>query len=861
MTDDSFTKAIQELEILFAPNDFCEKNISHGMDILGKELKQIDDTYQSFSIDQKRRLIIQLKSFEINLFRRWASSLSELSLRNLIHFLPCRINMDMLINRDVNDSYFDLSLNYLTTETTLDYLSGNQPTNSIDEEFLFFFCAIGRHAIYNMKFLSYSIISLIKTPTFFQYNDKNERLLRGLLAHINRWIRNGSLSDGQLEVFYWIQNMIDIVPFVPYFVQTGYPSVILQWLSIEQNDITINMETWTTVLSILGNLARHELGVQALNQHQAIPILKTWKDRYLSESTLPINENDDNVLTIFYMIYALLLDPVVLKQEDLTYIHLALNHILDQTIQAFESNYFKSGSLSTEISEYLTVLTRFAVNDKCLLYILKYDHIFDLFVQKFLDYNQLFLTNTDVDSTDLNILICSLLYNIFWSISFQSEYHDLLKSNMKFVQFVQQIAKIKGNDEYIVRMRESANGILFNLDLVEQFILQNQSQIKNDIDGLKVMVSYSHKDSTFCRSLVNILQNRVKGDIWVDFIKLEPPYEDDWEEIAEAITRCDVVVMIVTEYYCGSKSCRREVIHADKRNKQMIPIYQGKQYQPDDWFEIRAGSTTWVRFGGQKSDDEVIETLIELINAQEKAKKQSNKIAMHQKPDLGHNLIGSSVSNTTTAVEVLPLPPHPLSPPNTSLPTVISRKPIEQWTNEEVQQWLHLSPSILHLSSGHALLAYASLMTHEEAQHDEYEQNLRNRGLTREQFANLISSLVSLRSLHNVESTSAKPPEQWTKDEVKYWFEQNHLSTYLMETFAFVDGIELITYAKMLIVSSLRMDTEYDRLRTRIETRYNGQVLLQLDEYTRLVSALKKLIERAKLTFQLNDDAGSCTIV
>ena len=70
------------------------------------------------------------------------------------------------------------------------------------------------------------------------------------------------------------------------------------------------------------------------------------------------------------------------------------------------------------------------------------------------------------------------------------------------------------------------------------------------------------------------------------------------------------IIMIVTENYCSSKSCRREVIHADKRIKRMIPVYQGKDYKPEDWFEIRVASSTWVRFGDKKSDEEVIDTLL-----------------------------------------------------------------------------------------------------------------------------------------------------------------------------------------------------------------------------------------------------------
>ncbi|CAF4090165.1 unnamed protein product, partial [Rotaria sordida] len=289
------------------------------------------------------------------------------------------------------------------------------------------------------------------------------------------------------------------------------------------------------------------------------------------------------------------------------------------------------------------------------------------------------------------------------------------------------------------------------------------------------MVSYSHKDSSFCQKLVKILKDRVQGDVWVDFIKLQPPYEDDWEEIAEAITDCDVVVMIVTANYCSSKSCRREVIHADKRSKRMIPVYHGSEYEPEDWFEIRAGSATWVRFGCMKSDEDVMETLIKLINCQETRKNRVDTVTIPKKlhPESNDNvssvLISSSIVDASPSQSWHPIPllTDPVGSILTiSSPVPTSRKPVEQWIGDEVQEWLHLPSSILQLSNGRALLTYARLISDEDIQRDEYERNLRDRGLTREQWANLISSLTTLCMFDNKKMLSNTLPEQWSSDDV-----------------------------------------------------------------------------------------------
>ena len=91
--------------------------------------------------------------------------------------------------------------------------------------------------------------------------------------------------------------------------------------------------------------------------------------------------------------------------------------------------------------------------------------------EKFLQFNQLCISNNDFESIDLNIIICSSLYSIFWSISFQSEYHLKLKSIEEFIRYVEQtIENIETNDEYTVMMKRAAKGILFNLDLIQMDI-------------------------------------------------------------------------------------------------------------------------------------------------------------------------------------------------------------------------------------------------------------------------------------------------------------------------------------------------------------------------------------------------------
>lgn len=821
MSSESLSNVFAEIDRDFDLND---QSINQAMHLLNLELRTILRNSKSLPTDAKQRMSTQLKSYQAMLLHRWASAFSEETRKNLFRLLQYQIYLDMSISAEVTRTYFDLSLDILTSESIRKHMAGHRSSTSPDDDFLFFICSIGCQAVYLIIDRLPSIsISVQKTPAFFPWNETTENLLGALLVYVDRDIRHGPFSFEQLYVLRWIQNMLDIVSFVPFFIQTGYPTALLRWLSMEPKESTLNTQSWYVILDLLYNLVRHESAVQILNQDDAVSILKRWREHYLTE------ENTETMVGLYFMIYALLLDPIVFRQEEFKSIQLALDYSLKQTAEALKTSRFVAQTTTYRLSEILIVLTRFCVHDTCLLYMLEYPELLDLLVVNFLSYSELLLNPADGPSMEWNRALCSLLYRIFWSISFQPAYHAQLKANPALVQLVQRMAKHHGDDDDSVLLREAADGILFNLDLIEQPVHANLPT--TDTDGVKVMVSYSHKDAAFCQKLVRILEDRVKGDIWVDFLKLQPPYEDVWEEIAEVITKCDVVVIIVTDYYCSSPSCRREVIHADKRQKRLIPVYQGTHYEPEDWFEIRVGSATWVRFGDQLSDEQVFGSLVKLINSHRKDSQPPQQ------------LLKRAVQKETKKEVVVATPHQPMVRPESSA--------LKQWTDDDVQLWLQLPPSTLHLSSGQALLTYANLVAGPIAQQDEYEQRFRNQGVSRAQFANMISSLAQLRSSQAVQFRSAAHADRWTVDEVRAWFEHNRLPIQLMSRLGFRDGMELVTYARTLISSQNRIDQEYDRLRC-----HQGENL-QLQEYTRFVSSLKRLAEQSPST----SSAGSCQIL
>ncbi|CAF3758960.1 unnamed protein product [Rotaria sp. Silwood1] len=593
--------------------------------------------------------------------------------------------IDMETNPLMSDCYFKIPFIWLTSDSTINYLTQKllpmSNENNIDEKIFNLFCYISSRAVYyKTSCSSLMCVSRKTTPKFFQLTNTTERLLQAFIIYLNSYLLDDCQhSANDTLILKWLLYMADIYGFIPYFVKT---------------------ETWLLIINILCNFARHRIGINALNKLKTLEILKEWKNQYFSElPSTDMMKTFEEILVAYYLLYVILLEPKEMKKGNMTCIQNVLDHIIERTIQAFNSSEFNCDLYN--VTEYLAGLAKLVAHDKFLRCIISKDNIFDLFFGKFLEFNHLCTRTGDVESNDLHGLICVSLYTIFWSISFQSDYYVILKNNNEFIRFVVEMSKTESNDDHIIAMRRAAKGILLNLDLVE-IDLQPIDKTETDYDNVQVMISYAHKDTKLCQKLVSQLQNRIRGDIWVDFIKLKPPYDDDWEDIARAITQCD-----------------------------------GKEYQLEDWFEIRVGSATFVRFGDNKNDENMMETLLNLIHATDKI---SNPII--------ENLSTQSVSDS----------PIPNIVPNLSLQSV-NTKPIEQWTNVDVQHSLQLPPSILDLSSGQALLAYIRLLSNEDALYDEYETCMRHRGLSREQFANLIESLKSLRSLYNIEAISTIPSD------------------------------------------------------------------------------------------------------
>lgn len=269
-----------------------------------------------------------------------------------------------------------------------------------------------------------------------------------------------------------------------------------------------------------------------------------------------------------------------------------MNDILDKLLErvydaSVSPEHRANGEL--HLSELLIVFVKLSNDDYTLNYIMEQSPVnlhtptkTDFFIQQLI-YHYCEIS----DENSLKQATCTALVNILWSLSFQSKYQQQLKNaGTKFKEIIVKLTKkIDSNvspnqyvPKYIEDIQKAATGLLFNID--ESTPLSTESVI-GDHQQSMIMISYSHEDTEFCKQLHNQILNR-GHDIWIDFKFLKTG--DLWEQIAAGMKRANVIICLMSEDYCKSKSCRWEATYAlDKlqSTKSVIPVLLQKYSLPD----------------------------------------------------------------------------------------------------------------------------------------------------------------------------------------------------------------------------------------------------------------------------------------
>ncbi len=123
-----------------------------------------------------------------------------------------------------------------------------------------------------------------------------------------------------------------------------------------------------------------------------------------------------------------------------------------------------------------------------------------------------------------------------------------------------------------------------------------------------LFVSYSRRDSAFAHRLIDAFKGK-DWEFWIDWEDI-PPTVDWRKEIEKGIEESDVFLCLIGPNSSGSKYCRREIEHAAKNGKRLIPIVI-EDVSPED-VPPELSALNWIFF---RASDDFNASLEKLITA------------------------------------------------------------------------------------------------------------------------------------------------------------------------------------------------------------------------------------------------------
>ena len=542
---------------------------------------------------------------------------------------------------------------------------------------------------------------------------REEQIPKNLLTTFLTFVQRHRLEAHRQRIITCVLGMVKVFSkkptLLPAILRTDWPSACVQWLA--NADAPHGSRTWYNfdhyLCLILQKLARHTIGVEALNKLNCLKALEQAQVQMQRD----YSDSEYSCLSFLRcMIYALLTESDEIKQISmLTDNHMlqVLDQLVTHTVEASRTETLSYKCF--HVSEIVTVLSKLFVNDDILKTCFdRHSQLFDCLCQLIVHFTDV-ITDTHRPHQPINDETILVLTNALWNISFHPSYHARFRSNTMLMHSLANLAtdsmdaktQFKSIPRDLSSLKKAAEGILWNLKSSSTAAPEPNKE-KVDAKPL-AMISYSHSDSIFCRELVQRLSGYVP--VWVDYNQASDTvaHSDDlWEEIARAMELATVIVLIVSKEYYESKSCRQELSYAsDILRKRIVPIYApNQQYRASGWLGIRIAGQKYIHFGRKLFADAVQELASLVTNDQKKASAPA---------------VISSLPEALSTVEN-----DACSPPSAPLPV---KTPLEEnklfvlkdWTREDILAWFkdnHIHENLTALfvdqfRTGTALVVYS----------------------------------------------------------------------------------------------------------------------------------------------------------
>jgi hypothetical protein len=125
-----------------------------------------------------------------------------------------------------------------------------------------------------------------------------------------------------------------------------------------------------------------------------------------------------------------------------------------------------------------------------------------------------------------------------------------------------------------------------------------------------VFISYSRKDKAFVQRLHAVLLEKHQ-DTWIDWQDI-PPTADWWQAIERGIEGTNTFVFVMSFDSIVSEVCYREIDHAVKHNKRLVPIVRREDFEREQ-LHPALSRYNWLFFREQDGFDQAFELLLQVI--------------------------------------------------------------------------------------------------------------------------------------------------------------------------------------------------------------------------------------------------------
>jgi GTPase SAR1 family protein len=140
-----------------------------------------------------------------------------------------------------------------------------------------------------------------------------------------------------------------------------------------------------------------------------------------------------------------------------------------------------------------------------------------------------------------------------------------------------------------------------------------------------VFISYSRRDTEFVQVLHEALKS-TQYDAWIDWQDIAPTTEW-WKEIELGIETAHTFIFVISKGSVESEYCRKEVDHALKHGKRLIPVLRCRDFERGN-LHPKLRQRQWVSFNSEDNFDAAFAKLVDAIETDIENEKKHTRLAI-----------------------------------------------------------------------------------------------------------------------------------------------------------------------------------------------------------------------------------------